>query len=273
MTLISDIKNACSAAKRVVLENMEIATEKTGKMNPYGDETLLLDKRAEDNAVQVLHDSSTVYSILTEERGLIIPKMQPEYLAIIDPIDGSTNLERGIPLCCIGMSIIPFKEYMTTENIELSVIDSFFTDECYVAQTGKGATKNGNTIHPSTGVAVKDAIISYDTKKSWKGKFGQQSLRTIEEIYDVRRSGANLLDLCWTASGALEAMADLRDILPIVHVSGTHMVVEAGGYVLDQNGNRMCYPIELDQRMSFVAAANEEIARKIIDNFSKTHGS
>ena len=149
-----------------------------------------------------------------------------------------------------------------------SIIDSFFTDECYIAQTGKGSTRNGKTIHPSTGVAPVDSIISYDTKKSWKGKFGKQSLRTIEEIYDVRRSGANLLDLCWTASGALEAMADLRDILPIVHVSGTHMVVEAGGVVLDQHGARMCYPIELDQRMSFVAAANEEIARKIIDSFN-----
>ena len=114
MTLIRDIKTACSAAKRVVLENMEIATEKTGKMNPYGDETLLLDKKAEDHAVQILQESSTVYSILTEERGLIIPKMKPEYLAIIDPIDGSTNLERGIPLCCIGISIIPFKDSMTT---------------------------------------------------------------------------------------------------------------------------------------------------------------
>ena len=56
----------------------------------------------------------------------------------------------------------------------------------------------------------------------------------IKTIYDVRRSGANLLDLCWTASGALDAMVDLRDILPIVHVSGTHIVFEAGGYVIDQ---------------------------------------
>lgn len=270
MTLIHDIKTACSAAKRVVLENMEIATERTGKMNLYGDETLLLDKRAEDHAVQVLQESSTVYSILSEERGLIIPKMKPEYLAIIDPIDGSTNLERGIPLCCIGISIVPFKDSMTTDDIELSIIDSFFTDECYIAQTGKGSTKNGSTIHPATNVVLANAIISYDTKKSWKGEFGKQSLRTIEEIFDVRRSGANLLDLCWTASGALDAMADLRNILPIVHVSGTHMVVEAGGYVLDQNGTRMCYPIELNQRMSFVAAANEEIARKVIDSFTKS---
>jgi len=269
MSLMHDIRKACEIAKRTVLDNLELSSEKTGEMNPFGDETLLLDKRAEDAAVEIFLESNTGYSILTEERGLIQPRNRTEYLAIIDPIDGSTNLERGIPLCCIGISVVPITDSMTTDDIEISVIDSFFTDECYIAQKGKRATRNGKPIHPSSGVTSQNAIISYDTKKSWKGEFGKQSLKTIEQVYDVRRSGANLLDLCWTASGSLDAMLDLRNILPIVHVSGTHMVIEAGGYVVDQKGDRMCYPIEMNQKMSFVAAADEDLARKLLDSFNQ----
>ena len=34
--------------------------------------------------------------------------VKPEYLAVVDPIDGSANLERGIPLCSVGVSAIPY---------------------------------------------------------------------------------------------------------------------------------------------------------------------
>ncbi|MHA1908868.1 MAG: inositol monophosphatase family protein [Candidatus Thorarchaeota archaeon] len=267
MTVMHDLKKAVEIAKKTVLENLDASTIRTGEENPFGDKTLLLDQSAEDNVVEILQSSDTVYTILTEEKGMISSDQKPEYMVILDPIDGSANLERGIPLVSVGISAVPVTKGMTTDDVEISIIDSFFTEELYIAVKGNGATKNGKSIKPILEREDPRIIISYDTKKKLEGNFGRQSLQTLQSVHDMRRTGSNLLDLCWTASGALDAMLDLRDILPIVHVSGTHMVFEAGGFVLDSDGTRFCNSFDMNERMSFIAARDETLARSLFDVF------
>ena len=67
----------------------------------------------------------------------------------------------------------------------------------------------------------------------------------------------------------LDGMVDLRNMLPIIHICGTHMVFEAGGYVLDRNGNRFNSSLEPENMMNFVAASNETLARQILARFLK----
>jgi myo-inositol-1(or 4)-monophosphatase len=268
MTLLKVLQNAVNAAKRTVLDNMDATTQLTGDTNPFGDKTLWLDKEAENQAIKVLQQSSIIFGILTEEQGLIMPEEKLEYLAIMDPIDGSINLEKGIPLCSVGLSAVPFSESMQTDDIEVSVIESIFTDEIYIAQKGRGARRNGKSIRPSQIKNAKTSIISYDTNRPLVGAFGDASLRVMSSVRDIRRTASNLLDLCWTACGSLDAMIDLRGILPIVHVSGTHMVIEAGGYVLEENGTRFNLPIDSTKRMSFVAAGTEGLAKRFLSLFN-----
>ncbi len=267
MTLINELKKAVDAARKSVLENISAASELTGGTNPFGDKTLVLDLSAEDSMMDVLRESNTSMSFLTEERGHISDLDRPEYLIVIDPIDGSANLERQIPLCSIGISAIPYSDRMMTDDTEISIIDSLFTKETYTAINGKGVKKNGRSVKVAEPVPLSEAIVSYDTKKRWDDEFSSSSVRVLAAVRDMRRSATNLLDLCWVASGSLDAMVDLRDDLPIVHVSGTHMVFEAGGFVVDQEGNRLNLPIDLKQRMSFVAASNEKTAMDILRLF------
>jgi fructose-1,6-bisphosphatase/inositol monophosphatase family enzyme len=96
----------------------------------------------------------------------------------------------------------------------------------------------------------------------------QQSLRTISAVHDIRRTASNLLDLCWTASGYLDGMVDLRNMLPIIHLCGTHIVFESGGFVLNQNGNRFQISLEPQKMMNFIAASNETLARQILARFN-----
>jgi fructose-1,6-bisphosphatase/inositol monophosphatase family enzyme len=206
MTLMQVLRRAVEAARKNVLDNLDLAAEQTGTLNPFGDRTLLLDQRAEDIIVRVLRESGMQFDIMTEEQGVIKAEGNPEFLAIVDPIDGSANLEREIPLCSIGISAIPFSDTMTTDDVTLSIIDSIFTDETYVATKSQGIKKNGESVRPRKGTPIENAIISYDTKRKWEGQFAEASCRTLTAIYDMRRSASNLLDLCWTAAGSLDAM-------------------------------------------------------------------
>jgi myo-inositol-1(or 4)-monophosphatase len=267
MTILKTIRTAISMAKHCILENIDQATEYTGLLNPYGDQTLVLDQKAEDEIISVLQGSGIDFAILTEERGFIKGEKTPEYLALVDPIDGSSNLKRGIPLVSIGISIVPFKENMTSDDAEMSVIDSVFFDETYVAVKEEGVTRNGKRVRTSPPIDLRDAIISYDTKRTWDSVFLSSSLRTISAVHDTRRTASNLLDLCWTAAGLLDGMVDLRNMLPIIHLSGIHMVFEAGGYVIDSNGMRFCSEINQNVMMNFVAASSEGLARQILRAF------
>jgi myo-inositol-1(or 4)-monophosphatase len=267
MTLTTELVKAVQAAKEVILTNLAEAAELTGETNQYGDETLLLDKKAEDTIIDSIQQIDTPMMILSEERGLILPDGRPEYLTVIDPIDGSANLKRGIPLCSIGVSAIGYSERMSTDDASISIVESVFSDETFIAVKGLGVRRNGRTVKVAESKPLDRAIISYDTKKSGDESFLESSMRVIEGVHDIRRSASNLLDLCWVASGALDAMVDLRGMLPIVHLSGTHMVFEGGGFVAGRDGNRLNLPVVADQMMSFVAASDKATANKILTLF------
>ncbi len=267
MTVLKTLENAVEAAKTCILENMDKSTEQTGDINPFGDRTLLLDMKAEDEIISILQSSDTAFDILSEEKGLIKTKSKAEYLAFVDPIDGSANLKRGIPLVSIGISIVPYKDNMTSDDAEISIIDSVFTDETYIAISGKGVTRNGKSVRVAEPIALESAIISYDTKRTFDAAFVESSVRTIKSVHDTRRTASNLLDLCWTAAGFLDGMVDIRNMLPIIHLSGTHMVFEAGGYVIGTDGHRFVSSLRPEEMMNFVAASSEDLARQILYEF------
>lgn len=267
MNMEKILSEAAESAKELVLSNLTRADQLTGTTNPFGDETLVLDKMCEEAIIETLAESGESFLVLTEEQGEIFLAENPDYIAVVDPIDGSANLERGIPLCCVGIATLPYSESPSTEDVEHSIIISFFTDERFTARRGMGVKRNGNSVSVRPPAPMRETIISYDTNDSQNQEFLQKSMRTIHAVRDIRRTASNLLDLCWVASGGLDAMIDLRGILPIVHVSGTHMVEEAGGYVMGVNGQRLVLPIDMSETMSFVAASNANLAQDILSRF------
>jgi myo-inositol-1(or 4)-monophosphatase len=267
MTALKILKDAVSKAKACILDNLDQSTELTGEVNQYGDKTLLLDVKAEDEIIEVLLSSDISFDILSEEKGLIQTRKHSEYLALVDPIDGSANLKRGIPLVSLGIAIVPYKDNMTSDDAEISIIDSVFTDETYIAVKGKGVTRNRKRVKVAEPIELENAIVSYDTKRTFDPAFVESSVRTIRSVHDTRRTASNLLDLCWTAAGFLDGMVDVRNLLPIIHLCGTHMVFEAGGYVVGLDGKRFVSSLEPDAMMNFVAASNEDLARQILNAF------
>ncbi|UCG37143.1 MAG: inositol monophosphatase [Candidatus Bathyarchaeota archaeon] len=267
MTMLKTLTKAVSAARTAILENIDQAAELTGEANTYGQRTLLLDLKAEDEIISVLQDSGIDFDILTEEKGLLKTAKRSEYLAIVDPIDGSANLKRGIPLVSVGIAVVPISDTMSSDDVELSVISSVFTDEIYIAIKGKGVSRNGKRVSVARPTKLENATISYNTRTTFDSSFVESSVRTIRTVYDIRRTASPLLDLCWTAGGSLDGMVDLRNLLPIVHMCGIHMVFEAGGYVVGKDGSRFASSLQLDVMMSFVAASSEDLARQILSSY------
>lgn len=72
-----------------------------------------------------------------------IPQLTHDPTWIIDPIDGTANFVRQMPITCISVGLTINKEQV------LGIIYNPFMDELYTAIKGKGAYLNGKQIHCS----------------------------------------------------------------------------------------------------------------------------
>lgn len=72
-----------------------------------------------------------------------IPHLTDDPTWIIDPIDGTANFVRQMPITCISVGLTINKEQV------LGIIYNPFMDELYTAIKGKGAYLNGKKIHCS----------------------------------------------------------------------------------------------------------------------------
>lgn len=73
----------------------------------------------------------------------IIPILTDDPTWIIDPIDGTANFVRHMPITCISVGLTINKEPV------LGIIYNPFMEELYTAMKGKGAFLNGKQIHCS----------------------------------------------------------------------------------------------------------------------------
>lgn len=78
----------------------------------------------------------------TESKGTT-PKLTDDPTWIIDPIDGTANFVRNMPITCISVGLTINKEQV------LGIVFNPFMDELYTAISGEGAYLNGKRIRTS----------------------------------------------------------------------------------------------------------------------------
>jgi myo-inositol-1(or 4)-monophosphatase len=142
---------------------------------------------------------------------------------VVDPIDGTGNFVRGIPL--FGISIA----YWYRGEPLVGVIYDPINEELYAARKGGGATKNGKSIRVREVEGLQDAVIGvgFSTKGS-KEQLIEAMRAFLLGGAEFRRLGAAVLCLAWVAEGRLDAFwhtsLNAWDAL-----AGVVIVREAGG--------------------------------------------
>ena len=175
---------------------------------------------------------------------------------IIDPIDGSNNCMRGIPFSCISLA---YASGPLFQDITIGVILNVATEDIYIAEKNHGAYLNDKQIHCSAQNQLNKSIIStdFDTANPINGlTFLHEEI--IREVYRIRILGACALELCLVAQGALDLYLGHLDKTRIVDVAaGIIIVQEAGGFVIDHQGNSLdVQKYSLSQRYSLIAGAS-----------------
>ena len=184
------------------------------------------DIASEKLIVDTLRETFPTHSIRTEEAG-VIEGTDPRYRWIIDPVDGTVNFSRGIPLWGISIAL-HFEGKPLVAAINLPKLG-----ELYTASKGGGAFMNGKPIRVSRESDSIHAIVSNgDFNVGDVAKINEQNSRNFareaEAFERVKCLGSAVVEGCFTACGRIDCfvmtMSYPWDIAAIAL-----MVEEAGG--------------------------------------------
>jgi myo-inositol-1(or 4)-monophosphatase len=171
---------------------------------------------ADDAAVAVLVAGGL--RVLSEESDV---SGEGPITCVLDPIDGSTNFDRGIPY--FSTSLCALDEH----GARCSVVVNHATDTWYEAVRGAGATRDGAPIAASGVLTMRDAIVSFSGVPTTRGRWAQ-----------FRALGSASLELCAVADGSLDGYAVVSGsrLSPWDYLGGLQLLDESGGHVVELDG-------------------------------------
>ena len=223
-------KAADAASRRIMRDFGEVENLQVSRKGA-GDFVTRADTNAEQTIQEELAKSRPEWGFIMEEGGVIEGDADaPKW--VIDPIDGTTNFTHGIPHFAISIAVM--KEGKITAGLILDPT----RNECFFAETGKGAFLNERRIRVSGRRNFDDALFA--TGIPFLGRGTAQSdavflseLDTVmKKSAGVRRFGAASLDLAWVAAGRYDGYWEKG--LKIWDIAAGHIIVrEAGGFVSD----------------------------------------
>lgn len=185
----------------------------------------------------------------------------PEFLCVLDPLDGSTNAVKGVPFYCTSVAFAPWSAAPSLDDVYIGVVQNLVTGDIFEAERGEGVRLNGKPVRTSPEAVLKNATASLYLKSNY---------RLIPAFGKVRAMGAVALELAHTAAGGLNLLLDNRGYLKVTDVAaGKLLVEEAGGTVTDLQGNNLNQSITRLERVSIVAAGNALLHSRVIREVSR----
>lgn len=191
---------------------------------------------AADRAVLEVLDQAGL-GVLSEESGLHRP--DSEFIAVVDPVDGSTNASRGIPWYATSVCILD------SLGPRAAVVANLATGVRYHALRDGGVWRDSTRIAPSDCTEMRRAIVALSG-------YPRQHLGWAQ----FRALGSAALEICAVAEGTLDvfSVGGRAHLAPWDYLGGVLLCTEAGATVVDLDGRELV-TTEFSARRAVAASA------------------
>ena len=262
LQVLADCENNVKTHLRPLLKTLKEPQPDLG-LGAGGDPMKLVDLAAEKAIIKIILQHAFSFTLVSEESGIKEFGTTPrECYVTVDPIDGTTNLVRGLPFYCSSIAV---SRKPTLSAVFAASVTDLFHDVSYTAFEGKGAFRDGDKITPSTLTSLDEAVIGLDLNTYKVKEVAPKISDLIQATKHIRHFGANALELCYVADGLTDAFVDIRGKLRTTDVAaGFFIIKEAGGIVTSPEGNPIDVKLDPRQTLKFVASGNREIHEKIL---------
>jgi myo-inositol-1(or 4)-monophosphatase len=232
------VLDEAATAVRLALDGLDDWGPTGGKPGQYR-----LDLAADDAALPVLHGAGL--TVLSEESG-VTGDGPSGLVAVVDPVDGSTNAHRQIPFYATSICVLD------AEGPRVGVVVNQAIGSRYAAVRGQGAERDGVTVRPSGCDDLGRAIVGIS---GFPGRYpGWAQFRAL---------GAASLEFCAVAEGVLDAYAVVgRSTLHgWDYLAGLLICTEAGAAAREREGRDLVVRDPTSRRP--VVAATAVLAERL----------
>ncbi|NWF87262.1 fructose 1,6-bisphosphatase [Candidatus Bathyarchaeota archaeon] len=229
-----------------------------------GDPIKQIDLAAENAVVNTLKKHKISFTLISEESGIkACGKTPDEHFVTVDPIDGTTNLMRGIPFYATSIAV---STKPRLDTVHKALVADLHHGVTYMAQKGEGAYRNSQKITPSKTVSLEEAVIGMDLNTYKVQKIIPQITSLVKKTKHIRHLGANALELCYVADGTTDAFIDIRGKLRSTDMAAAYLIIqEAKAKITTPRGKPLRIRLHPKQKVSFIAAANPKIQKTILN--------
>lgn len=196
-------------------------------LNHGRDLKLQIDFDAEQMIIDQLKSKSS-YSILGEETGLT--EKLGDFYWVVDPLDGTSNFLRDIPISCVSIALMHQKESI------LGVIYDFNNDDLYFGHKESKAYLNDREIQVSSFSHKKDStlVTGIPAKTHYSDDEFHKMILNFQSWKKIRMIGSAAMAAVYVASGKADAYQEDGIFLWDV-AAGAAIVNAAGGMVSLKN--------------------------------------
>lgn len=214
------------------LRPFEVSTKGTVR-----DLVSVADKAVEELIITEIKERYPDHDIFGEETGKT--GSSSDYCWVIDPIDGTQNFVKNIPVFSVSIGV-KFKGEVICGCVFQPALDTLF-----YAEKGKGAFENGKLIRVSDCSSVEEAVCSTGfvcLRNGLKRNNMPYFTKLAPQLRSVLRTGSAAYDLCLVASGRADGFWEIG--LNDYDVAGGSIIAKEAGAVVTDLGGGNDYPAE-----------------------------
>jgi len=256
-----------------------------------GDITFAIDEQAEAFLERYLADRAPDVAFYSEDRGLVSPGGEAQWVLVVDPIDGTRPAMAGLEAACVSVGLAPLNDDPRMGDVEIGCVVEIKSGRTFAAERGVG-------VEPPPSLSANADV----SRMFWAYGLRGRPVRVIAEVIGelIDRSsvggatfdlGSASYDLTRIVTGQLDAYVEpgpriVEDVPGMreefEHVGGgvvlnnspydvaaaALIVEEAGAVVTDAYGEPLAGKRILgsgpEYQLSCVAAANRELHHAIV---------
>ncbi len=236
----------------------------SGATNAKGDDVKLFDLAANDAALAALRKLEVPVVVDSEESGRHeIGSGTRRHRLVLDPVDGSDNWARGLPLSALSCAVLPVDAPLHPDGVEAALVGPIGHDTPLIALKGAGAWRGNERLRTSGVRDVAGAMISVELNHHSPSP---GLARLIAAARGARCYGCASRAISLVAEGATDAHVDARRRLTAEsYLAAARLVIEAGGWVAGLDGAPLAAPESLTGRVGLIAASSRELCDEIVE--------
>ena len=197
----------------------------------YHNPVTTADHAANDKLKEILLGEYPDYGWLSEETVDSPDRLDKEYIWIVDPLDGTKEFIEGGPHFVVSIALVK------NEQPIMGVLYNPVTEELFTAERGKGAFLNGDQIYCVSKVSVEEMVILNSRSETRRGLW-----QPYKDVFkELRPIGSVAYKLGLTAAGKADIFASLRPKNEWDICAGHCIISEAGGKLINLNGNNIIF--------------------------------